>query len=109
MKLIKLTCNSCGRRFLGLRGDACPHCAGKSERGASVATLDTWWSPAAECYRVEDREMFTYYSREEVVAHFVNRERPAQALVSPDPDSPRTVALIRELQAAGIAVVYSET
>jgi hypothetical protein len=47
-----------------------------------MRTLEVWWSPAAQCWRIEDGEMFTYYSIDLVVGHFVNRHSPAQALIS---------------------------
>lgn len=72
--------------------------------------LDTWWSPAAECYRIEDGEMltFTYYDLDLVVAHFQNRQHPASALLAAPPHSDKTAALDRALRRAGIPIVYSE-
>lgn len=47
-----------------------------------MTKLEVWWSHAAACWRIEDREMFTYYSIDLVVGHFVNRHLPAQALLT---------------------------
>jgi len=66
--------------------------------------LDTWWSPAAQCWRIEDDELFTYYQIDLVIGHL--RDRAAAALISPLPHTERTAALERALRAAGIEVVY---
>lgn len=47
-----------------------------------MTELEVWWSPAAQCWRVEDGEMFTYYSIDLVVSHFVNRHLPARAILT---------------------------
>lgn len=68
-------------------------------------TLDTWWSPAAQCWRIEDGEMLTYYDLEHVIGHL--RECGAGAVVSPPPHTGRTAQLVTALQEAGVPVVYS--
>jgi hypothetical protein len=70
----------------------------------ATRTLETWWSPAAQCYRIEDGEMFTYYGLDLVIGHL--REREAAALISPPPHTGKTAELDRVLRATGIEVVY---
>lgn len=69
-----------------------------------MPTLNTWWSPAAECWRIEDGEMFTYYELIQVVGHL--RDRGATALISPPPHTKKTATLENVLRAAGIPIVY---
>jgi hypothetical protein len=69
--------------------------------------LETWWSPVAQAYRVEDGEMFTYYSVAEVVGHFVHRQLLAGALIVPPPHDRHTAELVRALEAAGFTVAYT--
>lgn len=67
--------------------------------------IEVWWSPAAECYRVEDgRTMFTYYQVDQVLAHL--RERGMGALILPPPHSPKTAALETALRAGGFVWAY---
>lgn len=77
-----------------------------------MKTLETWWNPALQCYRVRDEELFTYYERDQVVGHFTNRHLPAGALVRSIPRKlqagRRTVALIEALRAAGITVMEEQ-
>jgi hypothetical protein len=70
-----------------------------------MRTLDTWWSPLAHCWRVEDGEMFTYYTMEDVIAHL--RDREATALLVATPHDFYTDLLVAALQRAGIPVVYA--
>src|SRR5262245_8803327 len=73
----------------------------------TMQQLEVWWSPAAECWRVEDNgTMFTYYSIDLVVGHFVHRERPAGALVSYPPASAKVAELMRAFKAAGVEAEY---
>jgi hypothetical protein len=72
-----------------------------------MRTLDTWWSPAAQCWRVEDGELFTYYDLDLVVGHFVHRSLPATALLVAPPHSDKTAMLDRALRSAGIPIVYA--
>ena len=66
--------------------------------------LEVWWSAPAQCWRIEDGEMFTYYELIQVVGHL--RERQATALISPPPHTPKTAALDNVLHAAKIPVAY---
>ncbi len=67
--------------------------------------LDTWWSPAAQCWRVEDGELFTYYDLGDVLAHL--RDREATALLVAPPHSMHTAMLDLALRRAGIPIVYA--
>lgn len=69
--------------------------------------LDTWWSPAGQCWRIEDGEMFTYDHLDDVLAHFRNRQHPAKALLVAKPHDMHTVVLDLALRRAGIEVVYA--
>lgn len=71
-----------------------------------MKTLEVWWSPTAECYRIEDGEMFTYYDINSLLWHFLDRN--AIALVVPPPHDERTAALVRALRQLGIPIQYSE-
>jgi hypothetical protein len=74
-----------------------------------MTTLETWWNPALQCYRVRDGELFTYYERDQVVGHFINRDLPTTALIRSIPRKlqagRKTTALIEALKSAGITVM----
>ncbi|HWP88129.1 MAG TPA: hypothetical protein VNM70_09635 [Burkholderiales bacterium] len=66
--------------------------------------LEVWYAPIAQCWRVEDGIMFTYYDAPSVVNHFVHRDRPGTASLV----GKRTVwhpILIQALQRASINFV----
>jgi len=65
--------------------------------------LEVYWSPVARCWRIEDRERFTYYMLTQVVGHL--RDRSARALVR-IPQNDGEVALRDALLAANIPVAY---
>lgn len=68
--------------------------------------LETWWSPAAERYRVEDGKMFTYYPRDlDALAHHLKSEGATALLQSP-PHNEHTARLLRALEEAGVSVEY---
>jgi len=67
--------------------------------------LDTWWSPAATCWRIEDSAMLTYYDLDLVIAHL--REREATALLIAKPHDMHTAMLDMALRRAGIPIVYA--
>lgn len=73
-----------------------------------MITIEAWWSPVAQAYRVEDGEMFTYYELDQVIGHFVNRDRPATAQLVAPPHGEQTAALDRALRRAGVQIEYSE-
>ena len=73
-----------------------------------MITLDVWWSPAAQCWRIEDGELFTYYDLDLVLSHFRNRQHPARALLVPPPHDMHTAMLDLALRNAGISIVYTE-
>jgi hypothetical protein len=73
-----------------------------------MPTLDTWWSPAAQCYRIEDGEMFTYFHLDEVIGHFRHRDQPAGARLAAPLHDVRTAMLDLALRRAGIPVDYNE-
>lgn len=68
--------------------------------------LEVWWSPVAQCWRVEDGEMFTYYSIDMVVGHFTNRYPTAGAIMAGVHDT-RYRTLVAALQAAGVVVEFT--
>jgi hypothetical protein len=70
-----------------------------------MRTLDTWWSPLAYCWRIEDGEMFTYYTMEDVIAHL--RDRDATALLVAPPHDFHTDLLVAALRRANISIVYA--
>jgi hypothetical protein len=70
-----------------------------------MRTLDTWWSPAATCWRIEDGEMFTYYDLDLVISHL--RDRGATALLVAPPHDMHTAMLDLALRRAGISIVYA--
>lgn len=72
-----------------------------------MITLDTWWSPAAQCWRIEDHDLFTYYDLDLVVGHFVHRQHPAAALMSGVHDA-RYRALVARLKDTGVTVISDE-
>ena len=67
-------------------------------------TVEIWWSPAAQCWRVEDGEMFTSYELDQAVGHL--KDSGVRALVTLT-ESPKTNALVRALEAAHIEIEYS--
>lgn len=72
-----------------------------------MRTLDTWWSPLASCWRIEDGELFTYYDLDLVIGHFRTRPHPARALLVAPPHDMHTAMLDLALRRAGIPIVYA--
>jgi hypothetical protein len=69
--------------------------------------LEVWWSPMAYCWRVEDGELFTYSSIDQVVGHFRDRQHPASALLVAPPHDFHTDLLVAALRRANISIVYA--
>lgn len=67
-------------------------------------TVHAWWSPAAQAWRIEDGEMYTYTTLDALVEHLRAHE-VSEILV--DLRWPRADELERALRAAGVSIVRS--
>lgn len=69
--------------------------------------VEVWWSPAEQCYRIEDRGiMLTFFSPEEAAQYIAGLPSPSSAVVPTYPGNSREHALVNALLRAGIAIAY---